>query len=194
MTGKATTQMDLLRTLEPGHCLTSLNLKVATGYDGRRVADAIGKLVSKGLVERKQVGCFQLTKAGHAFLESGEELTSGPNGPLTGQRKPNKRATVRQRAWNVMRMGNVFTVPDLLLAVLTADDGDPTSNLQRYIKALVGAGYVVELPARKRGTSLTSNGFKRYRLIKNTGEIAPSVTSPNNTVSDRNVAGDMSCK
>lgn len=194
MTGKATTQMELLRTLEPGHCLTSLNLRVATGIEGRKVADAIGRLVSKGLVERKQVGCFQLTKDGKSFLENGQEITSGPNGPLTGKRRPNKKSTVRQRAWNVMRMGNAFSIPDLLLAVMTPDDGDPTSNLQRYLKALVGAGYLAELPTRKRGTRLTSNGFKRYRLIRNSGEIAPSISSPDDRVSDRNLAEDASCK
>jgi len=72
-----------------------------------------------------------------------------------------------------MRLQKRFTVQSITTVAKIISDGNVSHNLQVFIRRLVTAGYVVELPAREKGTALTSNGFKVFRLIKDTGHLAP---------------------
>lgn len=151
----------------------------------KEISKAACKLIVKKLIDRLEIGCYQLTDEGRNFLAEGRTITSGPNKPLSFLRAAPEN-TFRQRAWNAMRLQHRFTVPSISMVAKTASDGNVVHNLQVFIRRLVAAGYVVELPAREKGTAVTSNGFKVFRLIKDTGHFAP-VWSKGKMV-DRNLA------
>jgi len=78
-----------------------------------------------------------------------------------------------------MRIMGLFTLPDIILRAACAADGETTGNLRFYVNRLIEAGYVQETQRRSfshmRGDS--SNGHKVYRLIKDTGDLAPRATA-----------------
>ena len=163
----------VLDRLADGECHTIDHLDFALeAFARREIVKCAGRLVMRGLLERVELGCYQLTEDGKAALASGERITSGPHRPDRGRcRKP--RRTLRQRAWNAMRMSGTFTIGDIVMAAASGEEKNAENNLQRYFRALVRAHYLVVLPIRAKGTRLTSNGFKRYRLMRDTGPTAP---------------------
>lgn len=184
MAGQGTTQIAILGAIGKG-------LKTLDELDAHlpivrsEISKAVSKLIEKLLIERLEAGIYQLTAEGCDFLAEGRTITSGPTKPLHFLRAQPEN-TFRQRAWNAMRLQRRFTVPSISMVAKTASDGNVVHNLQVFIGRLVAAGYVVELPAREKGTALTSNGFKVFRLIKDTGHLAP-VWSKGKMV-DRNLA------
>ncbi|TCT37672.1 helix-turn-helix transcriptional regulator [Martelella mediterranea] len=182
----------VLHHLRDGVCLTIDTLEEDLGLTRRQISDSMSKLIMRGLVERAEVGCYQLTDDGIKARSEGLVLTSGPTGPHTGRISKPWRDTLRQRAWAAMRMSASFTLGDLVVAA-SRDDRDATSNAGRYVRALVLAGYVIEMPVRQKGTRMTSNGFKRYRLVRNTGPVAPVYRPGKHTIYDYNLREDVSC-
>lgn len=79
------------------------------------------------------------------------------------------RDSLQQRAWATMRIAPTWTVADL---EMIAGRGSPhtQADLRRYVRALVATGYVEALPGCRTGGP---GRFRRYRLIGNTGPIAP---------------------
>lgn len=185
MAGSGVHQMAILQTLESGDCLTVDTIGERTAISNRKVAKAAGKLIARGFVERIERGCYQLTEDGQTFVASGVDIISGPQKAHTGQKAPVAN-TLRQRAWTVMRMSGAFTIGDLQIAAASGDERDAVGNLRRYLKALTAAGYVMEMPVRAAGTKLTSNGFKRWRLLKDTGPLAPVVSAKVSGLIDHN--------
>jgi len=99
----------------------------------------------------------------------------GPKGP---HGKPHvARGTLREKAWRAMQIKGKFTLSDLIrIAVGEADADaakDPRSNIGRYVKALTAAGVLIEMPRRAAPASLTSNGEKRWMLVRDLGRLAP---------------------
>lgn len=187
--GKAPTA--LLQRLSDGACLTVNQLAEDLDLTNRQVADAAACLHRRGYLERMAIGCYQLTEVGIVAGQAGETITSGPKGPHAGARSV--RNTLRERAWRAMRIRKRFTVADLVADAGTAKDANPTGNLQRYLQFLRAAGYVKDLPRRSSGTALTSNGFKRWMLIRDTGPRAPSVRSKKHAIHDFNTGEDVPC-
>lgn len=72
-----------------------------------------------------------------------------------------------------MKMSGAFTVSDIILVAAQPSDKQPESNLQRYLRSLYQAGYLTILPVKARSTRPYSNGFRRFRLIRDTGPLAP---------------------
>lgn len=183
MSGVGTHQIAILGAIGKGFCSID-ELDQHLPINRREISKAACKLVVKNLIERLETGQYSLTKEGTDFLTEGRTITSGPNQPFKFLRAQPKN-TFKQRAWNAMRLQRRFTVPSISLVAKTARDGTSPANLQRYIRDLVGAGYVVELPLREKGTSETSNGFKVYKLIKDTGHLAPDYSK--GRIVDRNL-------
>lgn len=194
MPGEGTTQMALMSALTAGECLTVEQITSRTEIDRRSVARAAGKLVTRGYAERVEIGCFRLTDDGRAAMAAGVVIRSGPKGPDTCTARRPQVSTLRQRAWHAMRMGEAFTIGDLVTAATTGAERDPTSSLQRYVKALARAGYLTELPKRAVGIRPGSNGFKRWRLVDDTGEIAPVLRVTAREVYDHNRREVRPCK
>jgi hypothetical protein len=97
----------------------------------------------------------------------------GPKGP---HGKPHvARGTLREKAWRAMQIKGKFTLSDLIRVVVseTHEAKDPRGNIGRYVKALTDAGVLIEMPRRAAPTSLTSNGEKRWMLIRDLGRLAP---------------------
>ncbi len=168
MTGTATRQMALLNLLSGGECLTTDELAQGVPYDHRKVATACGQLVTRGLIERKERGCFLITAEGLRSQESGVVLTSGPQGPLT-QRHPrtNRKQTKRDLIWRAIRIAQKFSLAEIETLAEASHD-----NAAGFVWALEKAGYLMPI-RREPGTAPTSNGFKRWLLFKDPGPQTP---------------------
>lgn len=190
MCGVAEHQMALLAAMgertHAARCWDVENLANQVGLDRRVTAKAAGLLIARGYIARHEVGCYVLTEEGAAFVASGETLKSGPQGKLTGHRRPCQR-TFRDRVWEALRIRQKASVPELVeLAGTSSSYARDTDNCQRFLRALAGAGYLRPLPHRDAGIALTSNGFKRWHLLRDTGPEAPRVSVRNRTIFDPN--------
>lgn len=174
----------VLTALGSGACLTIDELDRQLPLNRRQISDGAASLILRGLAERIEAGCYRLNAEGLAAAARGETISSGPSGRHTGRRRP-PADTLRQRAWTAMRMAGSFTVGDIVMAAARKET-DADSSLHRYLRRLKLAGYVAELPVRQRGTHPTSNGFKRFRLLKDTGPIAPMWSDAYGMMIDRN--------
>lgn len=183
----------ILHCLADGACRTIDELDHVLGLTRRQISDGAAKLVLRDYLERVEAGCYQLTPAGVAAARSGTKISSGPWRPDTARARKPIRDTFRKRVWNAMRVGGTFTISDLVMAASRPGDADPENNAARYVRHLVRAGYVHELGNRQRGTKPTSNGFKRYRLVKNTGPLAPTYSPKRRIVHDHNTREDVLC-
>lgn len=182
----------ILQALADGSCKTIDDLNADLPLNRRQISDGACQLILRDLAERIEVGCYRLTKAGLQAASEGRAITSGPRRAHTG--KPRRLSdTFRQRAWTAMRMSGAFTVGDLVMAAARGE-ADPENNANRYLQCLHRAGYVVELPTRQPGTRLTSNGFKRYRLIRDTGPSAPVWSGKRRALHDFNTGEDVPCR
>ena len=164
-----------------------------TGLSRHQISMAATALITKGLLERTEVGCFQLTDEGRAAQACGLQITSGPNGPISADRKPLIN-TLRQRAWNVIRMKRKFAIPDLLIAATMGDELMAKNNLQRFCRALCRAGVIRQLPSKQRGDALSSPGFSRYALVDDLGPIAPSYRQSRSALFDHNAQKELRCE
>lgn len=184
-----TSQTALLHHLG-NSCKTIEVLCEEMGLSRKQISYAASALIGKEYLERVERGCFQLTDAGRIAVERGEQITSGPRGQLRSLRRA-ASDTLRQRAWNVMRIQRRFSIPDLLTAATTGTEIRAGDNLQHYCKALSDAGILRRLPARQRGTALTSNGFAQYTLVQDLGHIAPVHRKKARLVIDHNSGKEM---
>ena len=177
----------LLQHLSDGTCQTIDQLDAVLPLNRRQISNAAAILIKRDYMDRIEAGCYCLTASGLAAAERGERVTSGPIGALTGKSRRPRRNSFRQRAWNAMRMSVTFTIGELIIAA-ASDDKDPESNLINYLLFLRRVGYVAELPVRQNGTRMTSNGFKRFRLLKDTGPVAPALRMKKRAIWDFNLA------
>lgn len=176
----------VLAALQPGACLTVDHLAQATGLENRLVVKAAAVLIGRGLANRAEVGCFTITHDGEVFRNAGKTVKCGPKGKNTGTYRRHKKVTMQDRLWAALRMRGKASIPELLeLAADPTKPGTGYSNAQRYLAALAKAGFLRELP-RAAGTSVTSNGFKRYALVINPGPSAPQVRPKKREVYDPN--------
>jgi hypothetical protein len=86
-----------------------------------------------------------------------------------------------------------FTVQDLVADARSDTDKAPERTLGQYLRVLRAAGYVAEAPRRIKGASLTSNGFKIWCLVRNTGPKAPIACPSSAAVHDPNTGEDVPC-
>lgn len=166
-------------------CLMIGGIAEELGLSRAQVSQAAAFLIARGFVERIERGCFRLTEAGRAARDHGVTIETGVTGAVRALRVP-KRATIRQRAWNAMRITRTFTVADLTTAVARPGDGDVEENLRRYVNALTRSGYLARAARRRPGTAPGSNGYAIYSLVRDTGPVAPVVSRKQGAVHDFN--------
>ncbi len=154
------------------------DLAEKTTLNHREASQATCRLIRRHFMVRGEKGCYRITVLGKNAVKDGTVSKSGPQSGLT-QSKPRqrKKETLRDRLWRAMRVmyasGNKFTIPDLISLAGKGDERNPEDNTRKYIRALVQGGFVSEMPLKERGDSITSNGFKRFRVVKDTGRLAP---------------------
>lgn len=187
--GKAPTA--LLQRLSTGVCLTVEQLAEDLDLTKRQISDAAARLLRRDYLERMAVGCYQLTPLGLKAAAAGEVIRSGPRGPRNQVR--DVQDTLQQRAWTAMCNQYAFTVPDLVLHAAKPEEDKADKTIGRYLRVLEKAGYVEASPHRIAGASLTSNGFKMYRIAKKTGPRAPAVLSKVSGIHDFNLKRDVLC-
>lgn len=164
---------------------TTIMVRLRTAPTRKQVLSALGKLMQKKLVKRANKKTafdhvepeYQATKSGVDFVRAGKRVTSGPNRPLTGVRKPRDNA-FRQRFWNAFRIQKKATLPELIEIAREKGDGNVDSNALRYMKFLERAGVATRLPTKERGHALTSPGHHRFALLRDLGPFAPQAAKP----------------
>ena len=173
-------------------CLPVDHLANLVGEPRSKVARAMAGLVQRGLAERRVQGCFAATQAGFDHVEAFGFVARG--GPTTkrGSRAA-VRGTLRQRAWNVMRISSPFTIRSI---AALAEKGNPNAehSLQKWFTALEATGYLQREPRREVPQKRGSNGLRRYRLVKDTGMIAPIHSVEHDCIRDLNTGEDTPCK
>lgn len=177
----------IIREFPVKACLTLVSLSGRFDLTRDQLSNAVGKLIVRGLVERHSRGCYQLTKAGEAAKKTGV-----PAKPKIVVPNALPDDSFRQRLWACMRMSGTFTVAELVTAaswpVLHAE-----GNALVYIRGLKAAGYVIELPKRQTNGPNSGHGRKRFRLIRNTGPVAPEYRAPQKIMRDLNTKEDVLC-
>lgn len=172
----------------PDECITEVRLVELTRLEAKQVENAALTLRRRELATRVGPGCLKLTDAGREALAAGATITSGPNGPQPGKRIFTD--TLRSRIWTALRIRQKASIPDLIMLTAQGNAREKAleSNIGKYLRALAKAGFVSKMPRREPGTAITSNGYVRWLLIRNTGPLAPvwrpgksSVYDPNTT-------------
>lgn len=135
-------------------------------------------LQSHGLLHT-EAGMHGLTAAGQERAKNGGWVPC----QRAGRAATSRGRTLRQRAWNVLRMADQTTVPDLLRVVCEGDEERAEDNLRNYCRALHLAGIL----GRTRRT-----GAYFLRCGANTGDKAPAYNRANKTVTDRNTGRTVS--
>ncbi|KJF67421.1 hypothetical protein [Rhizobium nepotum] len=182
MQDKSTLHFDrIFNHLPPSACLTVEVLEEVAGLSRSQIFRVLGKMVTAGLIQRRKVGCYQLTIAGLKAKRTGVVQT-----PVQPTRAPTLPAdSFRQRLWSVMRMSGAFVAAELVMAA-NWPLKRPEVEAGKYLRALKRAGYLIELPNGARGQI-------RYRLIRNSGQLAPLVSSVDGTVYDPNTREAAPC-
>ena len=194
MSGSAKNQNALFQLFDEGSILGVDELSEASGISRHETIKTAGYLINRGYVDRTELGVFTLTEKGLSARQDGVEIRSGPMGPDTGiGRKPFKD-TLRQKAWTAMRVMGVFSTSEIVAIACDDPSEQDHANLRRYCKGLRGAKFLLDMPTRERGAAETSNGFKRYRLFNDTGEIAPTYRSGKKEVFDHNTREVFKCQ
>lgn len=108
--------------------------------------------------------------------------------PKRGRGRPMRQRTsgLRERAWWLMRQVPRFTLDDLLLTLVDGSEGDPKSNLLKYVSALERVGVLARHSRRQPGTALTSPGAVIWKLVRDLGRQAPVWRSQHQVLFDPN--------
>jgi hypothetical protein len=179
----------------PKGCVKHSAIVKHSGLKSRQVADACSLLTKHGYIKRDvytddtvKPGCYRLTALGQAALDEGAKLTSGPKGP-NGKARPRPDG-LRDRAWRLLRIRRKASVPEIVGLLLDAgtnaiDIDRAENNLSKYFRQLMRAGYLSEM-RREAPTSPTSNGVKRFLLIRDTGLLPPIPQTSQKRVWDQN--------
>lgn len=173
----------------PGDPVTIGALAEKLNDKNRRVVRSMDVLRRRGLVERLDTGLYKLTKAGEETRAEGVQLKSGPKKPHGFvARQP---APFREALWKVLRMEEASTIPEMLALIPDNALGtNPVKSAHEYLRRLTAAGYVSRMKWREPGTAVTSNGFKRYRLIKDTGPKVPFWSPKHDSLIDPNLRAE----
>jgi hypothetical protein len=194
----ADAQMAVLRALADGACRTLDWLTDAVGFGVKATGQAAGKLVARGLIERTERGCFQITAAGTAFLAAGDTLTSAPRRPFSKGRKTSD--TRRERLWRAIRAraaGGVFSAGDLLPLALTEGENEVAALAEAalYCRWLARAGVLLPRRRQAREAGVAPGvGARTYSLVYNLGPLAPEIRRAAQAVYDPNRRLLMPCE
>lgn len=172
-------------------CLTTAAMARASALTRRRVVQCCDVLRRRGFIERVRRGCYRVTDLGRAVVERDERIRSGPVRAHTGKREVS-RTTLRAKIWTALRILKKGTVNDFLELAQSGTERNAVNNAYKYLRALELAGYVQQMKVREAGTAPSSNGFKRYLLVNDSGALPPVYYAAKRTVRDPNDGKEIS--
>lgn len=173
-----TTHQDVLRLLaERPLSVTDIETAFVISHDAAKWHSR--KLKQEGYATAR-AGQLHITEAGTRALAVG---FSSNYGPRKGAAQSRQRPTLRAKAWRAMRIRDGFSLDDLLTMLCDGTERYAATNLADYIRALVGAGYLLPMPRRGNGPHP-----QRYRLRRerNTGPEAPAWNKQTRILVDHN--------
>ncbi|HEY2070686.1 MAG TPA: hypothetical protein VGG48_14105 [Rhizomicrobium sp.] len=148
---------------------------------------AIARLLKRGLIalhpvapvrrafgERGPEALYAITTAGREFCGSGAKIKSGKHGKRNGiWRRAEEPAYAK--IWTALRImpDKRASTQQLVEAVGFSDPEKGIDIARKYLKALLRAGVVIELRQREPGFAMTSNGFKRFAIVRDLGPRPP---------------------
>lgn len=185
-------QMALLREVHARGSAATVNLAEALDVPPKRVSKAASSLIARGYLTRNRIGLYGISLRGAEAVRTGIVITSGPVDPDATVLARTITHGFRDRVWRSMRVRGSFTILDLVTDA-RRDEADAVNDTSRYIRILKAAGYLSDLPGRVPGTRPGSNGYKRFRLIRNSGPRAPLHRSRLGIVHDFNTGEDVPC-
>lgn len=151
------------------------------GKDKAGVVKAIQAIKRRGLVEIPERGAYALTAEGIAWVNAGKVIKAGQ-----GVRPRTATRGLRQRAWWVIRARKIVTLPELLSTLVESGEKGAASNLSSYLGPLVKVGFLAVMKQRAPGSAITSNGHRRYQMIRDNGRLAPVIRQKDRVVFDPN--------
>lgn len=183
MTDKRPIKDLVLGLLEPGTCLTVVEIAAALDVTTHDVSSATVQLVSRGLVDRKAVGCFALTEDGDAWRASGRSLSASAPRPTALPTCKRPGLTLGDRAWAALRIRQKATIGDLV-ELARRSETTAEKRIGAYVVALERAGYVRRMA--KLAPTHSGGRAVRWLLVRDTGPLAPVVRVKRRDVWDRN--------
>lgn len=190
--GPGELQMAVLRHLSTGKRVATLTISEALDAPPKHVSKAASALIGRHYLRRHRVGIYEITPFGAQALAAGRVITSGPIDKDATVLGRSETHGFRDRVWKSMRIRKRFTINDLVTDA-QRDEADAINDCGRYIRILRSAGYIVQAAGRAKGTRPGSNGFKLFRLVRNTGPRAPLHRSKLGVVHDFNTGEDVPC-
>lgn len=167
----------IMQMLATGPKLTR-QLATALNRQPESVCEPCRRLARHGLVHSVE-GMHGLTGKGAKILESGLPLPCARKGHAARS----NGGTLRQRAWNIMRMRDTFTVDDLLRSLCDGSEKSAENNLANYCLALRRAGFL--------GVTARTGS---YFLKTGHGPKAPAYNRGEKCVTDRNTGKTVMIK
>lgn len=172
MMGSTTIGQAVLEELAGGKVMLTRELASRLEVPADHIRSAARLLVHRGYLVRME-GCYQITDKGQDFVAS-EAIRTGSS--QKGDFAARSRFSLRTRVWNLIRIRTLWSIDDLLMPLADGTEKDAEKGVKRYIRALLKAGYVERTP---RNPQL-------YRLVRNTGRLAPALNTPARTLTDPN--------
>lgn len=187
-----TTSQQVLAVL--GQCLgvvRNQEIEEATSLDHEQVKSAIRTLVRRGYAERRGELRVKATTEGLAFLEAGNEITSGPNGPRVME---TEGTSLRSRIWRAIRLAQKASVSELLELAARGPETNAALNAKEYLRALEKSGHLMRLSRRAPSEWPVTTGESRYVIVLNTGPQAPQFNRRQKRVFDPNTGETFQLK
>jgi len=158
------THLAVLGGIAAGHNTLDA-LRAGLALDSGQVAAAAKDLLLCGWICRAEDGRYSIGAQCRAALEP---AIKAPLPAIHGEKKD----SFERRAWAAMRRLKRFTSADIAILACKKGQSPKTSQLMTYIKQLRDGGYVMA-QAKRGGETKILAGLTVYRLIKDTGPLAP---------------------
>lgn len=168
-------------------------LVLGTGRSAADVSGGLRILADHRLALHVRLGEYRITDQGRqALVDHGGIFGAAPRAQQLGTRP----GTLRWRGWRALRMVRSATITDLLVLAGTGQERAGRRNLEKYLRGLARAEYVVAKPRRHQGAAVTSPGSICWLLVRDTGPAAPRLYQQEKrwVVSDPNTGEITPCK
>ncbi|MDL2266800.1 winged helix-turn-helix domain-containing protein [Desulfovibrio sp. OttesenSCG-928-G15] len=168
----------ILTELQSGPKLTR---QIAVAVGASNIRRCLKGLCDKGYVCRGE-GVYSISDKGRRALAGEIALPLG--GPCAERAVSRQNVTLRDKAWRTMQRREFVSLDDIL--TLHCDESNAKSasdSLASWLLALRRAGYTADSARKSPGDTKFT---RRFRLVKNTGPLAPAWNKAKRLLTDPN--------